>query len=215
MNVEIVSTPEAPWAPLMIAVPPSERLNRHREATREIEQHVQTALVHTHDQARDDLLDDLTERKRHDGEVVARQTQDGNPDNEPRQRSRRGTDDHGDDQTQAIIGDGLRQAHGRDDAGVRTDAHKARMPERQVAGNADHQIERERHDDIGADRHELAHDHAGDHAVRLQEVDGDESGDHERVRDEVPAGFSCFASTSSWSSPTPSPDVRTQTDPRV
>ncbi|VWM19516.1 Uncharacterised protein [Collinsella intestinalis] len=26
MNVEIVSTPEAPWAPLMIAVPPSERL---------------------------------------------------------------------------------------------------------------------------------------------------------------------------------------------
>ena len=66
--------------------------------------------------------------------------------------------------------------------GVRTDAHKARMPERQVAGNADHQIERERHDDIGADRHELAHDHAGDHAVRLQEVNGDESDDHERVR---------------------------------
>ena len=37
----------------------------------EVEQHVDAVLVHANDEAGDDLLDNLAERERHDGQVVA------------------------------------------------------------------------------------------------------------------------------------------------
>ena len=131
-----------------------------RELAREIKQDVEPALVHAHDQAGDDLFDDLTERERHDGEVVAGQAQDRNANEEPGKGGAGGTHDKRYHETDRVVGDRLGKAHRGDDAAVGTHAHEARMAERQVARDTDDEVEGDGHDNIGADGHELARDHA-------------------------------------------------------
>jgi len=135
------------------------------ELTGEVEQDMQAVLVHTHDQTGHDLFDDLAKRKRHDGEVVTRQAQDRNADEETRERGAGSAHHERDHEANRVAGNGLGQAHGGDDAAVGAHAHEARMAEREVARHADHEVERDGHDDVGADGHQLTHDHARNHAV--------------------------------------------------
>ena len=51
--------------------------------------------VHTHDEAGDEFLDDLAESQRHDGEVVAVETQDWDADEKAHNGSAQGAHDHG------------------------------------------------------------------------------------------------------------------------
>ena len=72
----------------------------------------------------------------------------------------------------------LAQPHGHYNAGERADAHKARVAEAQLAGNADRQVEGNGHDDIRADRHELTLERAGHRAGGDHHLTGDERRDH-------------------------------------
>ena len=53
-------------------------------------------------------------------------------------------------------GDGVLERGGHDNAGERADAHESGVAQAQLTGDADDQVQRQRHDDIGADRDQLA-----------------------------------------------------------
>ena len=130
----------------------------------------------------DDVLDDLTEGEGYDGEVVALEAEYRHADDDAGERRKDRADDHGNSQTQRSERDGVREAGRGDDAGERAYRHEAGMAERQLAEDADGQVERDRHDDIRADRHEQALDLARDHAARDERLYDDECGDDDTER---------------------------------
>ena len=110
--------------------------------------HAQITGVHN-------VLDDLTKSQRDDGQVVTGQTQNGDADEHAEQTCHRAADHEGQQQCKGLWG-----VFGHDDiderAGERADAHEAGVAEAQLTQHTDGQVQRDRHNDIGADGHELA-----------------------------------------------------------
>ena len=155
---------------------------------------MQRAAVQGDIQAVDDVADDLAERQRNDGEVVAAQTQHRNADQHARNACRHAASQNRQQQADGFVGQShtLAQPHGHHDAGERADAHKARVTEAQFAGNADRQVQRNSHDDIRADRHKLTFERAGHRAGGNHHLAGDKRRDDHAERDQGAAEF--FAS---------------------
>ncbi len=105
-----------------------------------VEDDVQAVRVHAHQQAGDELLDDLAEGQRHDGEVVAREPQHRNADQKADDGGEEGAHDHRQRQAHRCGGDHAHEAHGGDDAGEGADAHEARVTETQVAQDAHREV---------------------------------------------------------------------------
>lgn len=172
-KVEYVDTPDAP-ARLDDGGAVLEQVQVvDRGVTCDVKDHVQTAGVDAHNEAGDDLFDDLAKSQGHDGQIVAAQTQDRDTDQEAQDGSGDSADHDADDQAHRIGRDGALQRDRGDDARVGTDAHKARVAQRQVARDADDEVEGDGHDDVGRNGNQLTGDHARDHVVRLhKEHDG-------------------------------------------
>ena len=70
------------------------------------------------------------------------------------------------------------RAGGHDNAGERADAHESGVAQAQLTGDADDQVQRQRHDDIGADRDQLALE------VVAQMLGGDERLKYDKERND-------------------------------
>ena len=141
---------------------------------------MQALAVQRNIQAVDDVADDFTERQRDDRQIVAAQAQHRNTDDHARDTGRRAAGQNRQQQAERFVrhAHALAQPHGHYNAGERADAHKARVAEAQLAGNADRQVEGDGHDDIRADRHELTLERAGHRAGGDHHLTGDERRDH-------------------------------------
>ena len=148
------------------------------------------AAVETDVEVREDALDDLTEGKRHDGEIVAPEAQHRNADEKADDGGEHRADYHCDGETQRSARNDALQRHRRGRTHKRADAHKARVTERQLAHDADGEVERNRHDDIGADRHEHTACRGGQDLLSGEDLEDDIGGDHHGIRDaHPPVGF--------------------------
>ena len=130
---------------------------------------MESTLVYAHDQTGDDLFDDLAKRECHNGEIIAGQAQNRDADEESGKGGAGGTHDERDHETDRVIGNRLGKAHRGNDAAVGAHAHEASVAERQVARDTNDEVEGDGHNNIGADGHELARDHARDHTGVLEE----------------------------------------------
>ena len=151
----------------------------------------QLAVADREIQAVHDVADDFAERQRDDGKVVAAQTQHWDADQHTRNRRAYAARQHGQHKAHRLIFhlEGVQQPAGHDDAGERADAHEARVTQRQFAGNADGQIQGNRHDDVNADRDELPLQGAADGDARnhlaQRHLRKDERDDDDGVGDQV------------------------------
>ena len=146
---------------------------------------MQAAGVDAHDKAGDDLFDDLAKSQGHDGQIVAAQAQDRDTDQEAQDGGSDGADHNADDKTYWIGGDGALEGNRGNDARIGADAHKARVAQRQVARDADDEVEGNGHDDVGRNGNQLAGDHARDHMVGLHKEHDGKCHDTHGVRDKV------------------------------
>ena len=146
---------------------------------------MQATRVDAHDKAGDDLFDDLAKGQRHDGQVVAAQAKDRDADQEAQDGGGDGADHDADDEAHRIGGNGALEGDGGNDARVGTDAHKARVAQRQVARDTDNEVKRDGHDDVGRNGNQLTGDHARDHVVGLHKEHDGEGHDAHGVRDKV------------------------------
>ena len=143
---------------------------------------MQAALVEAEVHDVYDVLDDLTEGEGYDSEVVALEAEYRHADDDARDSRKDRADDYRDRQTQRRQRNDVREAGRGDDAGERADRHEARVAERQLTEDADGQVERNSHNDIGADRHEQTLDLAREHAARDERLHDDECGDDDTER---------------------------------
>ena len=135
----------------------------------------------------DDVLDDLAERQRDDGEIVARKAQDRHADDDAeqpgrraaRQESQRQRGKHG----QAVAQQGPYQHPGKSPY-----AHEPGVPQAQLAQKADGQIQRDRHHHIGADRDQLPFKRVGQQPQGRQQLHGQIKHDDDAERDKVAPG---------------------------
>ena len=75
----------------------------------------------------------------------------------PAMRGEHGADEHRETSDErGSLRTELLQRDGRHDARERAHAHEASVAQAQLAGDADDEVERHRHDDVGADGDELA-----------------------------------------------------------
>ena len=85
------------------------------------------------------VLDDLTEGKSHDGEIVTAQTQDRNTDQNAENGSNGSADKDGDHKAYGRIDRAL-HAFGEEGAGEGTDTHEACVSEAQFTEDSDGQV---------------------------------------------------------------------------
>ena len=94
---------------------------------------------------------------------------------------------------------GLRGVFGHDNiderAGERADAHEAGVAEAQLTQHTDGQVQRDRHNDIGADGHELAGEGVCQRTGGTQNLNQDIEADDNAQRNDVAFGglFSYFS----------------------
>ena len=133
------------------------------------------------------VLDDLTKSQRDDGQVVAGQTQNRDADEHAEQTCHRAADHEGQQQCK-----GLRGVFGHDDiderTGERADAHEAGVAEAQLTQHTDGQVQRDRHNDIGADGHELAGEGVCQRTGGTQNLNQDIEADNNAQRNDVAFG---------------------------
>ena len=110
---------------------------------------MQAAGIDAHNEAGDDLLDNLAKGQRHDSQVIAAQTKDRDANQEAQDGGSDGADHDTDDKAHRIGGNGALQRDGGDDSRIGADTHKARVAQRQVARDADDEVKGNGHDDIG------------------------------------------------------------------
>ena len=144
--------------------------------------------IPAHQQAVDQFLDDLAEGQRHDGQIVAPQTQHRGTDDHAGHGSHSGAHDHGDCQSQGIGGNGALQAHGSDDAGEGAHAHETGVAQAQFAQDAHGQVQGDGHGHVAADGDQLSGEGPGEAAGIPQDHRSDEGDDDAQVGDEVGAG---------------------------
>ena len=153
----------------------------------EVEDDVQAAAVHAHDEAGDELLEDLAEGQGHDGQVVAVEAQHRDAHQKAHHGGEEGADNHGEGQAQGGGGDGGGKTHGGDDAGEGAHAHEARVAQGQIAQDAHHQVQGDGHDDIAADGHQHALLGAGEGPVFAENGDQKKGGADDDVIDQIAA----------------------------
>ena len=154
------------------------------------EANVVAAAVDTDVKVRENALDDLAEGKRHDGEIVAPETQHRNADEKADDGGKDRADGHRNGKTQRSARNDALERHRRRRAHERPHAHKARVAERQLAHHADGEVERDGHDDVSADRHEHAARRRGQHLLSGEDLEDDIRGDHKGIGDPLPpVGF--------------------------
>ena len=146
-----------------------------------VEDEVQAVFVAADDQAVDELLDDLAEGERHDGEVVALQAEHRRADEKTDDGGKDRTDDHRDGETHRSARDRTHEALRDHDAGKCADAHKARVTEAQLTEDTDREVQRHGHGHIAADGDEQTNGGALERAVVLQDRRDDEDEDHAEV----------------------------------
>ena len=133
------------------------------------------------------VLDNLTKSQRDYGQIVAGQAQNGDADEHAEQACHRAADHEGQQQCK-----GLRGVFGHDDiderAGECADAHKAGVAEAQLTQHTDGQVQRNRHDDIGADGHELAGEGVRQRTGGTQNLNQDIEADDDAQRNDVAFG---------------------------
>ena len=96
-------------------------------------------------------LDNLAERKRHNGKVVPLETERGKPDDHAAQRRNDSADQNRKEQGGYPVPHCPHQHDRQLAAEIRTHAHKARVPEAQLPEETDHKRERHRQNDADAD----------------------------------------------------------------
>ena len=116
---------------------------------------MQAVFIVADDEAVYKLLDDLAEGQRHDGQIIAVQTQHRDADERSRDAREDRAHHYCERKAHAVRGDGALQAHCRDNAGERADAHESRVSQTQLAEDADGEVQGDGHDDVAADWDEL------------------------------------------------------------
>ena len=141
---------------------------------------VEPHAVHTDVQIIDDALDDLTERQRDDGQVVAVEAEHRDADEEARHGGAARAHDHGHQQPHRRGGKGGLEAD-RSHRARKAHAHKARVPQRELAQNANRQVQGQGHDHISADRHQLPLKGGAQPAPCAQRLEDHKGSDHHDV----------------------------------
>ena len=146
---------------------------------------MQAVGVEAHVEVVEDVLDDLTKGKRHDGEVVTAQAHDRDADDEAGDGRDERRDDEGEHIGEKPVAHDAAHDGERNDAREGAHAHEAGVSQRQLAGDAHDEVERDGHAHIGADGHELAGERVGEDARGVERGHDDEERDDDTVRDEV------------------------------
>ena len=146
---------------------------------------MRTVIVDTEVQRVDDVLDDLTERKRDDREVVALQTKDRDTDQETEDSRCRCTDHNRDDETKKRWHRTALHQHRPGRGGEGTDAHEAGVAERQLTGDTDHEIQAHRHDAVNRERNEESLDEGADLPGVQEDLDDHIRKNHHTVGDHI------------------------------
>ena len=141
-----------------------------------------------HDQAVDEVLDDLAEGQGDDGQIVAPEPQYGYAHDDARDARAYGAGHHSDGQPQRFKGDGLCQTHGSDDAGKSAHAHKSRMAQTQLTQNTHSEVQGHSHDHIAACRDQQTYLLAAQSSVVHQNGDDDECDDDAQIGGEIHLG---------------------------
>ena len=134
-----------------------------------------------------DVLYDLTESQRDDGQVVAGQTQDRDADQHAEQARHNAADYEGHQHGEGLRGV-FRQRHIGQRAGERADAHEAGVAQAQFAQDADGQVQRNGQDNVSADRHQLTGEGIGQCADCTQNLNEHVEADDDTQRNEVALG---------------------------
>ena len=148
---------------------------------------MQALAVHADIQHADDIFDDFTKCQCDNCEVVTLEAQYRHTDDDTGNGGTQATDDHSNCQTQRGEGNGFGKAGGGDDARKGTDRHKAGMTERQFTQDTDGQVERNGHNNIGADRDKLAFERRGDIAGQNQNLHENKGNDDDAERNHAVA----------------------------
>ena len=116
---------------------------------------VQAVGVDADVQIVDEGLDDLAEGEGHNGKVVAVEPQDRDADQQTDDRGQQRAACERDDKNPSVRNAGAVECGGDHRSGEGADAHESGVSEGKLAEHADREVQRQRHDDIGADRHKL------------------------------------------------------------
>ena len=120
---------------------------------------MQAVLIHAQIDVGDQALDNLAEGQGDDGQIVAVEAEDRHADEKAEDAGDHAAQHHGQSQTEGLHLHAVLQGGGHRAAGKGADAHKARVAQGQLAGDAHHQVEGQGHGHIGADGDQLPLQH--------------------------------------------------------
>ena len=136
----------------------------------------------------DNVLHDLAEGQGHDGQIVAPQPQDRYADEESDDTGKHAAAEHGQQQPQEIIGNGILQKRRDDNSGKSADAHKAGMAQTQLTADTNQQVQGYGQRNVDADGNQQALHGAAQHSGRVGSLHHDEGDDNHKIGHEVGAG---------------------------
>ena len=149
---------------------------------------MQAVLIPAHQQAVDDVPDDLAEGQGDDGQIVAPQPQHGHAHDDAGDGGKDGAHQDGQHHPRQLAGHRGGQAHGGDDAGEGAHAHKARVAQGQLTQDTHGQVQRDGHDNISADGHQQALHGRGNGPRRRQDLHDNIDQDDHTIGDKVVPG---------------------------
>ena len=130
---------------------------------------MQAAVVHAQVNGVHNIFDDLAKCQGNDGQIVAGQAQNGNTNDDAEDTGHSAAHNKGQDQRQPVRSH-IIQADPDQRAGKRANAHKTGMTEAQLTQKADNEVQRNSHDHISADGHQLAGERVGQHTGGCQQL---------------------------------------------
>ena len=145
--------------------------------------------VHAEIERIDDILHNLAERKRHNREVVALQPEHRDADQEAEEGRHCRADQYGEHKIETareLTRHQIRKERGAEG----TDTHETGVSEGQFARNADHQIQADRENRIGAERHQQTLEEGAHRAAVYHQLHNHKGENHKAVGDAVV--YKCF-----------------------
>ena len=146
---------------------------------------MKSAAVNAYIEIVQNIFNDFTESQRYDSQIISFETKYRNTDQYSCDSGNRTGDNHRCDQTQRAVWNDRLQTDGRYDAAEGAHAHKPGMSETQFPQNTHRKVQRDRHDDIYADRYHLTSEGTGDHSLRHHKLKNDVCDDHHSIGNKI------------------------------
>ena len=141
----------------------------------------EAAVVNAHIHIANQIFHDFAEGQRHNGQIVAPETQHGNADDKADDTGQQSAEDHGKNQPQHRAGHGVLEERCQNHAGKRAHTHETCVSQAQFTAHTHQQVQGDGQHDIAAHGNQIAGDGAAQLALIAQGLHDDKGDNHHQI----------------------------------